>query len=766
MAFNRMLIPWISVQKKTQITKLTYNNVTKAKYRNLKEQQTSRFVHINHKPTLALPRGYIIKKDKVFRQNHTKFWPNYIYNYSVFCCRTFCSARKFDNLTFEKSKEFLSIVSKKTSERDFEPDDFVQIFKDLTTTVLDEFSSQYPCLSNEKFTALGQLYRNNLYNEVYVNLKCPELDLLLTNLESSVETLTTDDVIQLLLDAFLLGVPLNNPASSRIIEKIIDKKTNFSLSNIRYICLIVDNFANRDLFVAQFVFPKFHILFNSELEKDGDIDINDLLSVLLRMRKLISTDIMTKLTHKLFPLFSEEQPLQDFKTIYQSIRLYSNYLQEFICLNENSQTLDFPPSLSQMWDIIISKAISSLPLHVDNITLSQYLLLLPPLLSILDIRTSYRVPFNQFVHVLIKKLLTGLENEQISISDRIFSIHALTLLGKKRLIMNERYRLYLDQMNFTDIIFFIHYPTCFNLVNDDLVLGKILDHFIDSYDMISNERFMKYFCVYMQDNRLRSHVLLRLSEILRDNCYTNESVCKISGWIIAFCYDNNVRPPKFMMKKLLTALPNSTLRDIGCVLSGFEQVPKPWNRDFYKDFEIIHETIVKSIETLLQDRQSISFAIQTIKILYLFKPPGLRIDNIEMLKILRTLPALVKHIKTFEFAKLLKTLSRLSFYDEEFLQSLESFAIQNHIYMTGECIERLLSFTFDVGYEISKELATICINKLELNFDNFSVDEQIYYVYSLSKHQIYPEKHIAKIFSLEYLKALDAWMSGKIILYV
>jgi hypothetical protein len=76
-----------------------------------------------------------------------------------------------------------------TSERDFEPDDFVQIFKDLTTTVLDEFSSQYPCLSNGKFTALGQLYRNNLYNEVYVNLKGPELDLLLTNLESSVETL-------------------------------------------------------------------------------------------------------------------------------------------------------------------------------------------------------------------------------------------------------------------------------------------------------------------------------------------------------------------------------------------------------------------------------------------------------------------------------------------------------------------------------------------------------------------------------------------------
>jgi hypothetical protein len=588
---------------------------------------------------------------------------------------------------------------------------------------------------------------------------------LLTNLESSVETLTTDDVIQLLLDAFLLGVPLNNPAFSRIIEKIIDKKTNFSLSNMRYICLVVDNFANRDLFIAQFVFPKFHILFNSELEKDGDIDINDLLSVLLRMRRLISTDIMTKLTHKLFPLFSEEQPLQNFKTIYQSIRFYSNCLQEFICPSENSQRLDFPPSLSLMWDIIISKAFSSLPLHVDNITPSQYLLLLPPLLSILEIRTSYRVTFNQFVHVLVKKILTELENEQISISDRIFSIHALSLLGKKRLIMNERYRLYLDQMNFTDIIFFIQYPTCFNLMNDDLVLGKILDHFIDSYDKISNDRIMKYFCVYMQDNRLRSHVLLRLSKILRDNCYTNESVCKISGWIIAFCYDNNVRPPKFMMKKLLTALPNSTLRDIRCVLYGFEQVPKPWNRDFYKDLEIIHETIVKSIETQLQDRQSISFAIQTMKILYLLKPPGLRIDNIEMLKILRTLPALVKHIKMFEFVKILKTLSRLSFYDEQFLQSLESFAIQNHIYMTGECIERLLSFTFEVGYEINKELATICINKLELNFDNFSLDEQIYYVYSLSKHQIYPEKHIAKIFSLEYLKVLDAWMSGKNILF-
>jgi hypothetical protein len=51
--------------------------------------------------------------------------------------------------------------------------------------------------------------------------------------------------------------------------------------------------------------------------------------------------------------------------------------------------------------------------------------------------------------------------------------------------------------------------------------------------------------------------------------------------------------------------------------------------------------IVKSIETQLQNRQSISFVIQTIKILYLFKLPGLRIDNIEMVKILRTLPALV-----------------------------------------------------------------------------------------------------------------------------
>jgi hypothetical protein len=98
-----------------------------------------------------------------------------------------------------------------------------------------------------------------------------------------------------------------------------------------------------------------------------------------------------------------------------------------------------------------------------------------------------------------------------------------------------------------------------------------------------------------------------------------------------------------------------------------------------------------------------------------------------MLKILRTLPALVKHINIFEFAKILKTLSRFSFYDEQFLQSLESFAIQNHIYMTGECIERLLNFTFEVGYEINKELATICINKLELNFDNFSVYEQIHY---------------------------------------
>jgi hypothetical protein len=121
------------------------------------------------------------------------------------------------------------------------------------------------------------------------------------------------------------------------------------------------------------------------------------------------------------------------------------------------------------------------------------------------------------------------------------------------------------------------------------ILSDILICSFSSSVKILLKRFMKYFCVYMQDNRLRSHVLLRLSEILQDNCYTNESVCKISGWIIAFCYDNNVRPPKFMMKKLLTALPNSTLRDIEHVLSGFEQVPKPWNRDFYKDFEIIHK---------------------------------------------------------------------------------------------------------------------------------------------------------------------------------
>lgn len=756
-----MLIPWISVQKKAQITKLTYNNVTKAKYhRILKEQHTSRIVHINHKPTLALSKGYIIKKDKLFRQNHTKFWPNYIYNYSVFCCHTFCTARKFDNLTFEKSKEFLSIVSKKMSERDFEPDDFVQIFKDLTAIVLDEFTSQYPCLHNGKIVALGQLNKNNLFNEVYVNLNGPELDMLLTNLESSVETFTTDDVIELLIDACFLGVPLNNPASSKIIEKIIDKKTNLSLRNIKHICQIIDIFTNRDLFVAQFVFPKFHILFNSELEKDEDIDINNLLSVLLKMRGLISADMITKLTHKLFPLFSEEQPLQQYKTISQCLRLYATYLGDFNYLNEKSQSYEFPTSLSLMWDIIINKSISSLPLLVDDISPPNYHLLLIPMQIIVNNRTSFRFTYDEFVPVLVKKILTELEDEQFSISKRILSMNALMFLGKKELIMNERYTHYLDEINFTDMIFFLHLPNCYNFMKVDLFLGKILDHVIDSFDVnFSLQYYMRYFHVYLQDNRLKSQVLFRLTEYFRDNCYTNESVCRVSGCIISYCYDNNVRPPKFMMKKLLSAVPHVTLRNIGDLLSQFEQVPKPWNRDFYKDFEIIHEAIVKNIATQLQDQQSISLAIQTIKVLYLDRSPGLRIDNLEMLKVLQTLPALVKHIKIFEFVKILKALNRVPFFDEQFLQSLESFAIQNHIYMQGGCLMLFLKYTFNVGYEINKELVTICINRLEMDFDSFSVHEQIYYVFQLCKHQIYPEKHIAKIFSLDYLKSLDTWMS-------
>lgn len=766
-------MPWISYQNKAHLTKLTYNNVTKAKYRRiLKEQHTSRIVHINHKPTLALSRGYIIKKDKLLRQNHTKFWPNYIYNYSVFCCHTFCTARIFDNLTFEKSKEFLSIVSKKTSERDFEPDDFLQIFECLTTTVIDEFSSQYPCLYKDKYIALSQLSKNNLCNEVYVNLKGAELDLLLRYLECNVERLTTDDVIEVLLDACLLGVPCNNPASSRIIEKIIDKETNWSLVNIKKMLVVTDIlFGNRDLFIAQFLFPKFHILFNSELEnEEEDIDnfrINNLLSILMKMRGYISTDMITKLTHKLFPLFSDEQPLPSFKTMYQCIRLYAGYLRYFNYLNERLEIFHLPTSLVLMWDIIIDKSISSLPLYVDNIAPFQYQILLIPIESVVNTRTSCKDAYDQFVSLLVKKISTDLENEQCSIADRIFSRDALTILQKQQEIMNERDRHYLDHMNFTDIILFLHFPNCYNIMNVDHVSEKILDHIFDSFGINSYlQSSMRYFPFYLLDSRLKSHVLFKLTEFLQDKCYTNVNVCKISQCIIQVCYDNNIHPPKVMMKKLLTALPNLSLKTIGELLFTFEKVPQPWNREFYKDFEIIHEAIVKRIETQLQDGQSITLGIQTLKVLYLNRSPGLRIDNLEMLKILRTLPALAKHIKIFEFVKILKKLYVISFFDEQLLQSLESFAIQNHIYLKAECMKRFLMYTFGVGYEINKEIATICINKLEMNFDNFSVQEQLFYVSSLCKHQIYPEKHIAKIFSLDYLKALDTWMSGKIILYI
>ena len=273
-------------------------------------------------------------------------------------------------------------------------------------------------------------------------------------------------------------------------------------------------------------------------------------------------------------------------------------------------------------------------------------------------------------------------------------------------------------------------------------------------------RMTKFLQFNSKDTSFAEDFTPKLINFLQDHVITNRETFKTASIIISLSYDHS--PPDFVISKLIKAIPHVSVNSIAHLLTSFERMFHERRKKFYPYYGIINEAAISHLKALIKKEPSLFLVLRSLETIYLLRSLPLRPEVECLREFLEILPKVAENLSAFEFDWLVHTLKGLRYFNEDLFQILEKFVVENKQNITFRQLHNLTFIMSYTEYDVkSQEFEAACMEVLDKQFENRSCAEQICLVDFLMGMQIYPEKYIMKIFSLEYLKSLDVWFEGK-----
>ena len=226
--------------------------------------------------------------------------------------------------------------------------------------------NRLPWLHANRVIALEQL--NFLGgNELHSCTQGPELDQLLSSLQSNVVKLPTEKLTQIISSVIYLGVSPSNPACVSILNKLLDKDTVFGWNDFQYFMPVHTYCGNTFVVMSRFMLPKFKKLVNdSGLEGQSREMFLSIFAFLYHGRRYMSKKetIPVKCTKKLASLISEDEIFQHWDISLGALDVLSYSFSHYDYVNHGY-------SLPVMKELCV-KVMENLLEHVDDIPVHLY----------------------------------------------------------------------------------------------------------------------------------------------------------------------------------------------------------------------------------------------------------------------------------------------------------------------------------------------------------------------------------------------------------
>lgn len=666
-------------------------------------------------------------------------------------------------------------VGKSSQDENFDPKHFVQVFDNLSESIFRKELSKFPWLHKKFSFATAQLH-------FYRDRSCyltPEYNKLLQSLECSIDKLDAGSLASILHSIIFTGVPYTNSVVTRILEKLMDKNcvlTWSDLDNINSACQYLPNYL---LFQCRIMIPRYSNLLNTCKDNEDVRSAEDFSSLLGCMNDsvaLLSQDLLRKFTHKIYSLMSDSEILNQYSVLNKINKVGARlFFKTPMTVIEDDVFLK--------WEEIQEKTLPLVLALADDIPCYDYTNLLLSIKQSIFYFYGNRKLFqnlNDVQEVMVQKCVVHLKKAEhdLTIADLSYIIGPLFFnnsVATMPEIANILKRLLVDKLKDSDVILMNLICAYLHIVGyyEKQVVAEVESFCLKHFDEIM-EFYAKLSCFIdirgssilkfltempSQNEDFKLQMKDRMTDLLKSShLYCIDQTFRVCGFLIPNCYTHGSLPI-FVLNRLKEQMPQAGHKNLQYLMYSFNKVHEPRTMEFHTDFQSISEDVMKRAKVVLKEQRSFRLAIEVLEFSYFHRSPILRYNSEEISEILKYIPEWMSNITLMNVTFSLNYLKDFNFYDESMLYSFEEYVIKCKENIRMHYLYRISSLMFQMGYEPKhEEFWKILIEKLEEEFDGLLPYQQILCVLLLCKYEIYLQKFISKIFSLEYLQKLDIWL--------
>lgn len=749
MALNRLCIPWSKVPRCSAIYNCLLTNQTCLQYQTC-EKSGYRF---------------LTKSSKVFSNTNSE---NVVENKiadssSVLGRQLLHPTGMTEILACESSKALLSLASRKTQDWNFNPTDLVPIFSHLEDIVYEKELTHLSWLYGERKIAFQQLvYNKRLQTDVNTPLQGPEFTQLLHSLSTSIDDLETEHLTEILSAVAHLGVPLSNVTCVDILNQILDKSASFCWSDFRHIVPLAMEGAlgNREIIFNMLIYPKFHELIkNSGLEGQSRDMLLSFHPLLLRAADRYPVDIIIKCMRKIASLTSEEV-FNDHEVAVDMFDLMVNFAKD-----DGHKSLHSSDVMFQLFIKICLRSAETIVENIDDVEPYNYRTIRKGVWIINQCIFFYPKQltdiFNLLESALTKKCTELLDKENLTSAEVSYAIPHVQNLRES--VHGEKIEQTLRKC-LKDADGYIISHLAYNIHRENVSMDFIydlnnicLERLTEKYD----KKIVRYlgFSTRNDIEPIRNQLVSKLLHMFKHKTYSTTMTCRLGASLILLSPE--IDPPNFVINDLIQAIPRAEVKDIFFIAVCFRKMFRQRKKEFYRYYGDLMMAINKSVSAKIHQDRQLDTLTRHINMMISCDIPLLRMDNEAIIQFSRMLPDVARNMTMLEFGHLLRRISVTAYYNEELLHILENYVIKNKDNILIKHLIYVLGYMEETGYEIKEHnFESVCLEILDRSFDELSQYEQIDIVLDLCTLQIYPEKYIHHIFSLEFFKRLGDFING------
>ncbi|XP_050395176.1 FAST kinase domain-containing protein 1, mitochondrial [Patella vulgata] len=613
----------------------------------------------------------------------------------------------------------------------------------LLRVVYEDLFDQYPWLFKNIIVAFDQLQimgkREESLSPVLQNPGC---QMLFGVIEASVDQIPYQDCADVALAFILLGKPLHATFLNKFLNRIIDSNYKFNLASLASISDLSKMFpTGYHTILLNIVLIQLSEIISKDTVKINDDDyhlqMTDIYRILSNTVKFYKGEAFFEKITEYFLNSIKSKKYVSYADIRPCIRLINLLTHKSFEGLDKKNAQPYVRNILHLKDFVMEK----LPQYFNQISGQDLRCLKVPGLT---------------PDILLRRLDELLFKDDLPITELVHLLDSFSAFFIKTKTLDRMINVTVERIDEMDIYSLLKLP---KLVLVPEVVSKFESKILENLDSVEHSlgHFHRILYIYgttsTENSDFDNKFSAKLIELLNGQFGTNPfTVC-----LIAFSLLGNTKTelPDIVLERLLPALPQCPHKAFALLKTCI--INKKRLEQLYPPIMDIKSAI---LSTLLKNNTLnsplIVSALCNLGLLFKFNQDSSL--NMILTKMLKNLPNFTKDMSQVEFHKFCYMFKVLRCYQPQVFQDMENYFFDHFSELHESQTARLVICYSVNGYKPIRyeEFSEVCQEMAIQSLKNIKLNHSLLFIFHLCQMQIFPEKVLKQLFTLEYMNHMDS----------